>query len=77
MVQALSGVAEVLLQLGEPDLAYEALTRCIELAPEGPEGTPRMQLAQLCEGLEALAHYAKGLELLIAKRARLCVEVVK
>jgi len=61
-------MGEVLLQLGDEESAYHALSRCIELEPEG-DGTPYLNLAQICEGLEALGHYTKGTELLIKKRA--------
>jgi regulator of sirC expression with transglutaminase-like and TPR domain len=67
-------MADVLMQLEEPELAYQALTRCIQLDPEG-EGTPYLNLAQMSEGHEALSFYSKGLELLVKKRAALFAEV--
>jgi hypothetical protein len=72
--QALSGYAEVLIQVGEADTAYKALMRCIELSPEG-DGTPYLNLAQISEGLDAVGYFTKGIELLVKKRAALFAEV--
>jgi tetratricopeptide (TPR) repeat protein len=71
---ALDGLGSLLLEIGELDAAREVLIRSVRLAPE--RGAEKyLNLAQLLNGLDAIACFRKAIELLITERATLVAEV--
>ena len=66
-VTALDGLGDACLQAGDTEQAISALTRSIELHPDG--GHERyMNLGQLCEGASALSWLERGVALVRAQR---------
>ena len=59
----LDAAGEILLELGQVDQAREVLTRSVQLNPSGSFCT-YMYLGQLCQGVDAVACYDRGIKLL-------------
>ena len=59
----MDGFAEILLQLDMFDEARQVLTRSIQLAPDSGE-SKYMYMAQLCEGMECVNCFKKGIEIM-------------
>eukprot|EP00656_Telonema_subtile_P020998 TRINITY_DN22045_c0_g1_i1.p1 TRINITY_DN22045_c0_g1~~TRINITY_DN22045_c0_g1_i1.p1 ORF type:complete len:306 (-),score=103.04 TRINITY_DN22045_c0_g1_i1:109-1026(-) len=59
----LDAAAEVLLELGQVDQARQVLTRSVQLEPTGSY-VPYMYLAQLSQGVDALACFERGVALI-------------
>jgi tetratricopeptide (TPR) repeat protein len=70
----MDAMADVLLQLDDPDRAFSLLTRSIELEPQ-TNPCKYLYLAQLQSNHEALASFRTGITLLTSERERADPEV--
>ncbi|XP_065187662.1 uncharacterized protein LOC135818229 [Sycon ciliatum] len=61
--QLLDTTAAILLELGNPDQAYEVLCRAVEISPDVGH-VKYMYLGQMCAGMEGAQHYIKGLSIM-------------
>lgn len=71
----MDAMADVLLQLDDPDRAFLLLTRSIELEPQA-NPCKYLYLAQLQTNHEALASYRTGITLLVSEKEKTEPEVV-